>query len=418
MKKSATIILLVFLIGLSFNVIADDYVMFAYQGRVKVQGQLFDGTGYFKFAITNNAGNTSLWSNDLTSSGGNEPTDSINSQVNNGIFNVNIGDPAIGMEPINRTVFNHPNKIKLRIWFSDGTHGFQRLLPDRKLHNVELMGMVSGEEDFTIHVNGTTGNDENNGLTTDTAKKTIQAAVDVLPAKLHCNVTIDIADGVYSEDVFIVSINYIPTKGSLTLQGDESWTPSSPSDPAVRITGDDIRHYGIDIVDSSGIYIKGLLFDNTHTGLNAQNANVRVYNCKSCDNTRGIICNKSTCRFYDCLSENNDQYGFLVIYNSFSQLHDCIARGNTLSGVYLQTQSSANFYTTGDFSNNGENGIYVDIDSSALFISGYSGQINNNGDYGIHLRYESYCINHSSNSFSGNSLGSTHTEHGGQTYPW
>ena len=419
MKKFALLFLILLL---TVPVFAADNVMFDYQGRVKVQGQSYDGTGYFKFAIVNNPGTTSLWSNDMTSENGGEPDTAITANVQEGIFNVTIGDPAVGMEPINRTVFNHPNKIKLRTWFSDGTHGFQQLLPDRKLNNVELMGMVSGNEDFTIYVDSINGDDENNGLTTETAKQHIQAAVDVLPAKLECNVTIDVADGVYREEALIVSINGVPGKGSLTINGDESWSPSSPSDPGVRITGMNtsgtvVRHYGVSVVESSQIFLRGLLMDNTHTGFNSGDANVRLYNCKSTDNVRGMICNKSTCRFYDCLSESNDQYGFIIIYNSFTQFIDCIAQTNSLSGIYIQTQSSANFYSSGDFSDNGENGIYVDKNSSAHFTDGYSGQINDNGDYGILVRYASNTINHGANSFSGNVDGPVYTEHGGQTYP-
>lgn len=127
-----------------YDIYAEDQVMFNYQGRVKVQGQAFDGTGYFKFAIVNNPGNITLWSNDGTSSGGNEPSASISAEVYDGIFNVMIGDTTLGMEPLNSSIFNHPDNIKLRIWFNDGSHGFQRLLPDRKIVNPQLLGLSTG----------------------------------------------------------------------------------------------------------------------------------------------------------------------------------------------------------------------------------------------------------------------------------
>jgi hypothetical protein len=165
MRKQTFVCAILFLVTIGM-VFADDLVMFNYQGRVRVQGTAFNGTGYFKFAIVNNAGNVTLWSNDGTSVGGGEPVASIAVDVVEGIFNVMIGDPDLGMEPINRSIFNHPNQIKLRIWFSDGTHGFQQLLPDRRIVNPQLIGLVSGTEDFTIYVNGATGNDDNNGLTT------------------------------------------------------------------------------------------------------------------------------------------------------------------------------------------------------------------------------------------------------------
>ena len=196
---------------------ADDQVMFNYQGRVKVNGDPFDGTGYFKFALVNNPGTITLWSNDGTSIGGNEPTASISVEVYEGIFNVLIGDTTSGMEPLNSSIFNYPNEIKLRIWFSDGSHGFQQLLPDRKIINPQLLGLSTGKTDFTIYVDGATGNDSNNGLTPANAKQTIQSAVDSLPERLSCNVTIDIADGVYREEVKVFGLFVEPGKQLIFL---------------------------------------------------------------------------------------------------------------------------------------------------------------------------------------------------------
>ena len=233
-----TIIGVLILLNMGSGIYCQENVMFNYQGRVKVQGHSFTGTGNFKFAIVNNAGDESLWSNDMTSAGGGEPTATISISVTDGIFNVMVGDPDAGMSLINRTVFNHPSQIKLRTWFSDGTHGFQQLLPDQKLVNVELLGLRSGTEDFTIYVNGTTGNDENNGLTTDTAKKTIQAAVDVLPERINSNVTISVAAGIYQEEVLVEGIT-VKTGKKLYMKGDETWTPTGGGEPNVRITGTD-----------------------------------------------------------------------------------------------------------------------------------------------------------------------------------
>ena len=236
MRKLMIVVICVLLaLTLKMGSFAED-VMFNYQGRVKVQGNAFTGTGNFKFAIVNNAGNESLWSNDETSTGGGEPTASIAISVAEGIFNVMVGDTTLGMAAINRTVFNHPSQIKLRTWFSDGTHGFQQLLPDQKLVNVDLLGITSGTDDFTIYVNGSTGNDEHNGLTPEKAKKTIQAAVDVLPARIYSNVTIQVATGVYKEQVLIEGITVKAGK-TLYLKGDETWTPTGSVDFLVSTDG-------------------------------------------------------------------------------------------------------------------------------------------------------------------------------------
>ncbi len=426
MKSRAVTILCVILLLVGVNLaFADDLVMFNYQGRVRVQGTPYDGTGYFKFAIVNNPGTITLWSNDGTSVGGGEPTASIPVSVSDGIFNVMVGDPDLGMEPINRSIFNHPSRIKLRIWFSDGTHGFQRLLPDRRITNPTLMGIRTGTEDFTIYVNGTTGNDDDNGLTTDTAKRTIQAAVDVLPERLRCNVTIDIADGVYREQVDVFGIS-VKVGKSLTFIGDENWTSSSPGDPSVRITGADedisptkVRNYGIWVQKCSGVILEGILFDYANSsGVNlTDGSSYQVRNCKAENNHAGFAAgsNAST-SFTGCIAEHNDYNGFHIGSNSWAGLSNCVSKYNGSMGLTINTMAAVSFYNSGEFSNNSDSGILVVHNSKAWFSDSYNGYIRNNAKYGIQIRYDSYTEDHTKNTFSGNGLGILLVDNGGHTY--
>ena len=104
----------------------------SYQGRVQVSGAPFTGTGYFKFAIVNQAGNTTYWSNDGTSSGGSEPTAAVPLPVSNGLFTVLLGDTSLtGMtQQLTASVFSGYDRY-LRIWFRAGGSGaFTRLTPD------------------------------------------------------------------------------------------------------------------------------------------------------------------------------------------------------------------------------------------------------------------------------------------------
>jgi len=104
----------------------------SYQGRVQVSGAPFTGTGYFKFAIVNQAGNTTYWSNDGTSSGGSEPTTAVPLPVSNGLFTVLLGDTSLtGMtQQLTASVFSGYDRY-LRIWFRAGGSGaFTRLTPD------------------------------------------------------------------------------------------------------------------------------------------------------------------------------------------------------------------------------------------------------------------------------------------------
>ena len=115
-----------------------------YAGQVAVDEEAFDGNGLFKFAIVNESGSTTYWSNDGTSTAGSEPTASVSVSVNGGLYSVLLGNSAIqGMNAIDPVVFQQHADAKLRVWFNDGTNGFQQLTPDRSFASVPY-AMTSG----------------------------------------------------------------------------------------------------------------------------------------------------------------------------------------------------------------------------------------------------------------------------------
>ena len=108
-----------------------------YAGQVAVDGEAFEGNGLFKFAIVNDSGSTTYWSNDGTSTAGSEPIASVSVSVNGGLYSVLLGNSAIqGMNVIDPAVFQDHTDAKLRVWFNDGTNGFQQLTPDRSFASV------------------------------------------------------------------------------------------------------------------------------------------------------------------------------------------------------------------------------------------------------------------------------------------
>ena len=108
-----------------------------YAGQVSVDGEPFEGTGSFKFALLGAKGKTTLWSNDGTSVGGTEPKSSVSVSVNGGLYSILLGNIAIdGMGAIDPAIFNENSGAKLRVWFSDGVNGFERLKPDRPFASV------------------------------------------------------------------------------------------------------------------------------------------------------------------------------------------------------------------------------------------------------------------------------------------
>jgi len=98
-----------------------------YQGKLLVDGSSFSGTGLFRFAIVDQVGTTTYWSND----GDDPPTDNVPVTVSDGLFHVILGSTN-GMEPIPVSVFN-TDELYLRIWFDDGENTMQQLSPDQPL---------------------------------------------------------------------------------------------------------------------------------------------------------------------------------------------------------------------------------------------------------------------------------------------
>jgi hypothetical protein len=109
----------------------------SYQGRVLSAGVPFNGTGFFKFAVVNAAGDTSYWSNDGTSSAGSQPSANVPVAVSNGLFTVMLGDTSLGgmLSPLTASVFSAPDR-SLRIWFSSNALAFTQLTPDQQIASV------------------------------------------------------------------------------------------------------------------------------------------------------------------------------------------------------------------------------------------------------------------------------------------
>jgi len=104
-----------------------------YQGRVAVGVVNFEGSGLFKFALVNTNGSTTYWSNDGTSTAGSQPTAAVTLTVTKGLYSVLLGNATLpNMTIVPGTVFTNSD-VRLRVWFNDGTNGFQLLTPDQRI---------------------------------------------------------------------------------------------------------------------------------------------------------------------------------------------------------------------------------------------------------------------------------------------
>src|SRR5713226_5258910 len=101
----------------------------SFQGRLTSLGADFTGVGQFKFALVNGNGAVTFWSNDGSSLAGSQPALAVSVGATQGLFSVLLGDTSVAsMTPISPVVFTNSD-VRLRIWFSDGTNGFQLLAP-------------------------------------------------------------------------------------------------------------------------------------------------------------------------------------------------------------------------------------------------------------------------------------------------
>lgn len=351
--------------------LADD-VSFNYQGMIKAHNQAYTGTGYLKLAILNTDGQSVLWSNDGsvgTGSGPNSlpvPTGSIQVPISDGVFSVQVGDSNVPtMAALDSAVLVSDTPLRLRVWFSTDGATFEQLNPDQKLMDLTLSTIQTGKTDYTIYVNGESGNDANNGLTTATAKKTINGAVDILPDKIRCNITVNIAPGTYREMVLPngISVKYGNT---LAFVGDTSWTPGSSGIPGVIIDAADsgntpVRDYGMNVSQCTNVTISGITFQNAKiAGLNLEDGTFNINRCLSQENaysdmSTGIGFNagpQSHTRFNECKATRNPNMGYCVHSSSRAFLTTCTATYNNV-GLFTNANSTAQFFSYNNFSNNG-----------------------------------------------------------------
>jgi hypothetical protein len=184
--------------GLSLSLSAAVPQLFNHQGRIAVRGVNFDGNGQFKFSLVNTDGSLTYWSNDGSAATGAEPTAGVTLAVTKGLYSVLLGNTELtNMSAVPTSVFENGD-VRLRVWFNDGSHGFQLITPDQRLAAApyaltadqatrfvgSLAGEVTGTQSATSIAAATvtgkalTGYNSANG--TITAEDTILTAINKL----------------------------------------------------------------------------------------------------------------------------------------------------------------------------------------------------------------------------------------------
>lgn len=130
-------------------------------------GAGYTGAGFVTVTLSAPSPNlvtTTWWSNDGTSLNGAGPTHAVSLPVDHGLYSVALGDTALNnMTAVPASVFTEPaplppipgyipgpKEVRLRVWFDDGTHGFQQLSPDQKINSVGFAYLAGAVPDGAI----------------------------------------------------------------------------------------------------------------------------------------------------------------------------------------------------------------------------------------------------------------------------
>lgn len=185
-----------------------------------------------------------------------------------------------------------------------------------------------------LYVDGTSGSDSNDGTTLGTAKRTIQAAINTIPLDYLSNITIDIADGTYNENVKLLRKL---SAGSITFQGKKD----GANIPTVIIDGTGLGSVdGISIQNGYVIIndIKVQNFPNDgircdfspFVGIN----NVHTFNCGALG-YEGVRSSRSAVQMNNCLIDgNNSGNNGAIAYNGFLSIINSTIKNVVGYGAY------------------------------------------------------------------------------------
>jgi N-acetylneuraminic acid mutarotase len=124
--------------------------MVRYQSTLVWGGTNYDGLGQFKFALVDAGGAQTSWSNDGTSLAGSEPQQGTELEVNQGSYEVLLGDTSLtNMIPLPSTVFTNAN-LNVRVWFRPGGGDYRRVEPDQALASAGYAMMAAQVADGAI----------------------------------------------------------------------------------------------------------------------------------------------------------------------------------------------------------------------------------------------------------------------------
>ncbi|HIE10103.1 MAG TPA: right-handed parallel beta-helix repeat-containing protein [Kiritimatiellae bacterium] len=283
-----------------------------YQGRVTAGGSNYSGMGYFKFRLLDGTGQ-GLWGND-GSGGSNEPASSVAVEVNNGLFNVDLG---AGMTAIPPPVF-HREELFLRSWFSTDDVTFEQLSPDVEVRPVDYAAFNSGG---TVVVD-----DDGDGDFND-----IQAAIDYVAANPDLE-TVLVMPGLYQ----VTNAISFPTGDEVRLIG-----MADRAEVVVENASGAVLNAASTVIRNMSFIGSPALTDPPAAGysLEAVNCTFRT----PAGSTAAVVRLDSggTAEFFYCRMENDgDGEAVALVGNASARMKHCILSSQN-SGAALEVDSGA-----------------------------------------------------------------------------
>jgi N-acetylneuraminic acid mutarotase len=117
-----------------------------FQGRILVGNGVFNGKGQFKFALVSGNGSEAYWMSSVDADHNGQPDSAVALDVSHGLYSVILGNTNLSnMAALPASAFLHDD-VRLRVWFNDGTFGFEALSPDQRL-TASAYSVVAGTVD-------------------------------------------------------------------------------------------------------------------------------------------------------------------------------------------------------------------------------------------------------------------------------
>lgn len=111
-------------------------VVLDYEGEVKVDGKAFGGSGRFRFELVNERGSV-RWESDPSRTSKPDQRGSVELVVRRGRYLARVGDPALGHTRLPQELVTGSNDLRLRVWFNDGSNGWQVAGSDTPLERTD-----------------------------------------------------------------------------------------------------------------------------------------------------------------------------------------------------------------------------------------------------------------------------------------